>query len=99
MTEEGLMEKKYVHIVKKKIRSVLRTAILTGNTCLVLGAWGCGAFGCPSKHMASLFKKILDEEEFKGRFSRICFAILEDQNSVRENNKEGNYKPFKDLFG
>ena len=58
LTDEGRIEKKYVHIIKKKI-SVLRTAILTENTKLVLGAWGCGAYGCPSKHMAEIFKLVL----------------------------------------
>ena len=99
LDENGDIEKKYVHIVKKKIRCVLRTALLTKNDRLVLGAWGCGAFGCPSKHMARLFKKVLEEPEFSGAFSEIVFAILEDQNSVRSNNKEGNYKPFKEVFG
>ena len=99
LDENGDIEKKYVHIVRKKIRSVLRTAIKRNNSKLVLGAWGCGAYGCPSKHMARIFKRVLDEEEFKHSFSDICFAILEDHNSTRLDNPEGNFKPFKDLFG
>lgn len=99
LTNDGRIEKKYVHIIKKKIRSVFRTAILTENTKLVLGAWGCGAYGCPSKHMAELFRIVLDEPEFKKSFEEICFAILEDHNSVRYDNPDGNFKPFKDIFG
>jgi uncharacterized protein (TIGR02452 family) len=73
-------------------------AIKHGHTKLVLGAFGCGAFGNPPRQMAELFKKVLAEKEFYGFFSEICFAIIEDDNSTKC-NKEGNYKPFKEVFG
>lgn len=99
LDEEGNIMKKIVHIVKKKIRAVLRTAIKHNKSKLVLGAWGCGAYGCPAKHMAELFYNILKEQEFLNSFQEICFAILDDENAKRLNNPEGNYKPFKDKFG
>ena len=91
----GLMLPKYETMMCGKIRAILRIALINGHSKLVLGALGCGAYGCPPKHVAQLFKKVLEEKEFVGHFEEICFAILEDQNSPRG----GNVKPFKDIFG
>lgn len=95
----GMMLKKYVHIVKEKIRTILRIAIINGHSKLVLGALGCGAFKNPPKHIALIFKQILEEKEFSRSFEEICFAILDDGNSGREHNPDGNFKPFVDVFG
>lgn len=95
----GLMLKKYIHIVKSKIRTILRIAIIHKHSKLVLGAIGCGAFGNPPKHIAKLFKEVLEESEFKNSFEEICFAILDDGNTGKAHNPEGNYKPFVDVFG
>ena len=95
----GMMLKKYVHIAKSKIRTILRIAILNKHSKLVLGALGCGAFGNPPKHIARLFKEVLEEDEFKNSFEEICFAILDDGNTGKAHNPEGNYKPFVDVFG
>ena len=71
---------------------------MNGHSKLVLGAFGCGAYSCPSRHVALLFKEVLQEKEFDHSFEEICFAIIEDKNSLK-NNKEGNLKPFKEIFG
>ena len=98
-TTTGLVERKYVPVIKGKIRTILRIAKENKHTKLVLGALGCGAFKNPPKHIAMLFKEVLDEPEFNRSFEEICFAILEDNNSKREHNPEGNLKPFADIFG
>lgn len=85
--------------MKKKIRMVLREAIVQGMINLVLPAWGCGAFACPAKEVARTFAEVLREPEFVGAFNEICFAVLDDHNAKHEFNPEGNYKPFKDRFG
>lgn len=95
----GMMLKKYVHIAKSKIRTILRIAIINKHSKLVLGALGCGAFGNPPKHIALLFKEVLGEDEFKNSFEEVCFAILDDGNTGKAHNPEGNYKPFVDVFG
>lgn len=95
----GWMVKKHVPVVKGKIRAILRIAILHGHSKLVLGALGCGAFKNPPAHVATLFKEVLQEEEFKNSFEEICFAILEDGNSKKSHNPDGNIKPFADVFG
>ena len=97
--ETLMIHKDQVHIVKRKIKSILRIALLNGNTKLVLGAFGCGAFCNPPKHVALLFKEVLESEEFKNAFEEICFAVLDDHNTGKDHNPEGNYKPFVEVFG
>ena len=96
-------ENKYIDQVrrqmKKKIRVVLRIAILRGMTTLVLPAWGCGAFKNPASEVAGCFKEVFEEAEFLGAFEEICFAVLDDHNAKHEFNPEGNFKPFLDTFG
>lgn len=92
-------EKTQETAMKKKIRMVLRMAIKAGVTKLLLPAWGCGAFGCPAKEVSRCFSEVFGEQEFQGAFEEICFAILDDHNAHHEFNPEGNYKPFRDVFG
>ena len=94
-----MISKKQAHIMKKKIKTILRIALMNKKTKLVLGAFGCGAFCNPPKHVALMFKEILDSSEFKNAFEEICFAILDDGNTGKEHNPEGNYKPFVEVFG
>lgn len=94
-----MISKSQIWIIKNKMRRIFRIAILHGHTKLVLGAFGCGAFCNPPKHIAQLFKEVLNEDEFKHAFEEICFAILDDNNTGKQHNPEGNYKPFVDVFG
>ena len=94
-----MISKKQAHIMKRKIKTILRIALMNKKTKLVLGAFGCGAFCNPPKHVALMFKEVLDSGEFKNAFEEICFAILDDSNTGKEHNPEGNYKPFVDVFG
>ncbi|MCQ2254444.1 MAG: TIGR02452 family protein [Bacteroidaceae bacterium] len=91
--KNGLLTGSAVAITKNKIRTIYRMGILHGHDSLVLGAWGCGAFGNPPCHMAQLFIDVLNENEFKGRYKDIRFAIIEDHNS-----KGINYTTFKDVI-
>ncbi|EMD87747.1 hypothetical protein COCC4DRAFT_143311 [Bipolaris maydis ATCC 48331] len=47
-------------VVERKIRGVLRIAEQKGVSRLVLGAWGCGAYGNPVRDVAEAFRKVLD---------------------------------------
>jgi len=60
----------------KRIRKVLSVAAAHGQTCLVLGAWGCGAFGNDGRLIARLFREAIDGE-FHGVFQEIVFAITD----------------------
>lgn len=79
--------------MQKKIRSILRVAILNGKRKLILGAWGCGAFHNPPQEVASIFKRILKGKEMRGRFDEVCFAIIDNPDK-----KESNYKIFKSII-
>ncbi|KAJ6568405.1 hypothetical protein DFH09DRAFT_1155308 [Mycena vulgaris] len=61
--------------LRGKIRLVYRMATHHGKEFLVLAAMGCGAYLCPPKLVAEQMKSILLEDEFRGRFQRIIFAI------------------------
>jgi uncharacterized protein (TIGR02452 family) len=70
-------------IMRDKIRLLLRVAALRGQTRLVLGAFGCGAFLNPPEEVARLFSDVFDEREFEGGWWReIVFAILPDGPNV-----------------
>ena len=87
-----------VEPIKNKIRTIFRLGIANGHDSLVLGALGCGAFRNPPRHVARLFHEVMLEEEFKNKYRHIVFAILEDHNSRRSHNPDGNLIPFKEEF-
>lgn len=59
-----------------RILKVLSIGVLHAHDSIVLGAWGCGAFGNDSWEIARLFQKAL-VENFKGAYSRVIFAIVD----------------------
>jgi uncharacterized protein (TIGR02452 family) len=65
-----------VRLLGKRIHRVLAVARWLGYRSLVLGAWGCGAFGNDPGQTAGDFRKAL-EEEHGGAFSDIVFAITD----------------------
>ena len=98
LTAEGMIADHHVEPIKNKIRTIFRIGLVHGHDSLVLGALGCGAFRNPPRHVARLFHEVMDELEFKNKFRRIVFAILDDHNAHQSHNPEGNYKPFADEF-
>ena len=83
-----------------KIRTIYRIALLNGHDSLVLGAFGCGVFQLKPELVAQYFKQILDEEEFRGKFHTIVFAMLEGKATPRKKvEEEGDFAPFYQLFG
>lgn len=98
LDEEGLIASHVVETVKNKMRTILRIGLYNGHDSLVLGALGCGAYCNPPRHIAHLFHEVMNEREFAHKYLLIAFAILEDHNSHRNHNREGNYKPFVEEF-
>ena len=94
----GMIKDHLIEGIKNKIRTILRIGLVNGHDSLVLGALGCGAFCNPPKHIAKLFHEVLDEVEFSNKYKCIVFAILEDHNSRKAHNPEGNFQPFYDEF-
>jgi uncharacterized protein (TIGR02452 family) len=62
-------------VLRKKIDLLCQIALKNGNDCLVLSAWGCGAYGCPPEHVAEIFRDAISE--YNGLFKKIVFAILD----------------------
>lgn len=63
-------------LLQKRIHRVLAIAQAFGYAALVLGAWGCGAFGNDPHRTAVDFREAL-ENDFRGAFSDIVFAITD----------------------
>jgi uncharacterized protein (TIGR02452 family) len=79
-------------LLQKRIHRVLAIARAYGHCVLVLGAWGCGAFGNDPDRTASDFRQAL-EGEFSGAFSEVVFAIA-DWSAERRF-----LGPFRGVFG
>jgi uncharacterized protein (TIGR02452 family) len=83
----------YEDRTKEIIRRILGTAGQSGRiNSLVLGAFGCGAFHNNPATVARLFKEVLDDPMFQGRFKKIVFAIVDDPTGP------SNYAAFKREF-
>ena len=63
-------------ILRKRIWKILTVAQTHGHDSLVLGAWGCGAFGNNGNLVADLFHRALTVE-FAGSFKEVTFAIVD----------------------
>ena len=63
-------------ILRTRIWKILTVAQAHGHDSLVLGAWGCGAFGNDGHQVSALFKGAL-EGDFKGAFKEVTFAIVD----------------------
>lgn len=98
LDSKGHMNAWSKNITKQKIRTMLNLGIYWENDSLVLGAFGCGAFANPPEDVATLFKEVLNEPEYKDKFDKLVFAVLDDGNSHKEHNPRGNYLPFKEIL-
>ena len=78
-------------LLQIRIRRVLAIARAFGYSSLVLGAWGCGAFGNDPERTARDFRTAL-ETEFAGSFCDVVFAIS-DWSPERKF-----LGPFRDVF-
>jgi uncharacterized protein (TIGR02452 family) len=73
--------------LRERILLVLRMAATNGVTKLVLGAMGCGAYGCPPKAVAREMKRALELPEFEGWFEVVDFAVYAAGPTGKENLK------------
>jgi uncharacterized protein (TIGR02452 family) len=60
---------------RRRARQALAIAAAEPPMSLVLGAWGCGAFGGDAEVVATAFREALDDG-FVRAFERIVFAVL-----------------------
>jgi len=78
-------------LLRRRILRVLAIATSFGYRTLVLGAWGCGAFGNDPKRTAADFRSAL-EGPFAGHFDHVAFAITDWSPERRF------LGPFRDTF-
>lgn len=65
-------------LMEEKMRVILRIAAKNGHRQIVLGAFGCGAFGNPKEEVARMWKSVLSEPEFSGGWWQdVVFAVLD----------------------
>jgi uncharacterized protein (TIGR02452 family) len=95
---EAFMNADSVETMKDKVRTMLGVGLENGHDAIVLGAFGCGAFRCPPKHVAQVFAQVMEEEEYKGKYKVVSFAILDDHNAFHDHNPQGNFVPFQNQF-
>ena len=84
-------------IMRNKIRTIFRMGVEHGKDALVLGAFGCGAYKLPCDAVAALFREVMDEPEFAGKFRLLVFAILERPR--KPHGLDGKFAPFYREFG
>ena len=78
-------------LLERRIHRILEIATSFSYDTLVLGAWGCGAFGNDPDRTAADFRRAL-ETEFRGCFARVDFAIADWSPDRRF------LGPFRDVF-
>lgn len=74
-----------------KIRNMLAVASVNGYDTIILGAWGCGAFGHDANDVAKHFHTILFEENYQRFFKKVVFSIYDPYNPY-------NYNGFASVF-
>ncbi|MCU0574468.1 MAG: TIGR02452 family protein, partial [Syntrophobacteraceae bacterium] len=60
----------------ERILKVLSAGAVQGHDSIVLGAWGCGAFGNDGWEIARLFQRAL-RENFDRAYAQIVFAVTD----------------------
>ena len=95
---DGMMYPEEAAITLEKMRTIFRIGATHGHDSLVLSAMGCGAFHNPPAHIAKLFHQVIEEDEFRGLFRLIDFAILDGYKTGLHHNPEGNLLPFQREF-
>jgi len=99
-SEDGGFTPEGEQIMRNKIRTIYRIALLNGHDSVILGAFGCGVFNLRPELVADLFKQTLEEVEFRSKFHSVVFALLEGKASARKKvEEEGKYAPFYQVFG
>ena len=81
---------------RKKIENIFAIAHQHKHDCLILSAFGCGAYKNPPSHIVSLFQSVI--VQYVGFFKDIVFAIVDDHNAGRQLNPDGNFQPFFDIL-
>ena len=74
-------------LLTARIRRIFEIAIANGNEVLILGAFGCGAFGNPPELVARVFNKVM--QDYLCYFDTIEYAVYHTEREV------ANYEAFR----
>lgn len=101
INDEIKLKENDVDILRKKIITIIQTAIKFKYETIIFGALGCGAWKNPPKHVAQIFKEVLNT--YDGAILNYYFAILsttDDNYIVRNHNKDKRKTVdiFKEVF-
>ena len=88
---KNIPQEKIDEVMKKRLKNMFITAAHFGYKNLILGAWGCGAFGNDPEIVAKYFYEVLIEEKFASCFEKIVFAIL-------DRGEKKNFTAFQKVF-
>lgn len=95
--KEGLNEKEYRDLLYNRIVGMLQCAAYFGYKELVLGGWGCGAFGNDAKVVAELFYRAMTTKIFHDMVGRALFHCV-DFAVLDRTEKQYNFKQFFRYF-
>lgn len=68
--------------IRTRLQNLFMVAVLHGYRSLVLGAWGCGAFGNDVNDVSRCFYDVLIREGFARYFDTIVFAVFRDSEKL-----------------
>ena len=99
VTEElgGLSKEQYEALLYNRIKGILTIAAEYGYKRLVLGAWGCGAFGNDAEVVARIFYNVIKEFRYNNIAAESIFAAF--YFAVMDNSKSKyNFNAFQKYF-
>lgn len=100
---EGMAQSDYEEMLYNRIMGMLKVAANYGYKYLVLGAWGCGAFGNDAQIVAKLFYKALRDIRYndlphESLFKQIYFAVLDRSADKYNYNSFFKYFDFNNFY-
>lgn len=89
-----LKDKNAEVIITRRIEHIIKSAVVNDVDNLILGAWGCGAFGQNPKIVAKAFQKALNKYP---AFDNVIFAIRSCRADYSTKTTD-NYSVFKEIL-
>lgn len=89
---EGKTDDVLIGLYMSRIRNILEVSMSKEVSCLILGAFGCGAFHNDPRLMANAFSGLLIQEEYARFFEKVVFAIKRTEDPCR------NLRAFEEAF-
>lgn len=101
---EGMDQKAYEALLYNRIKGMLTVAAEYGYRRIVLGAWGCGAFGNDAELMAKIFHVVIKNFSYnhvaaESIFSSLYFAVMDNSSSQYNFNAFKKYFDGKNFYG